>query len=255
MEKIRFILLVLVVYLFSQSFVFAKEQVIIYGDDNYPPYSFEKNREPKGIYVKVLKSAFSDMPDYNVTIKMVPWKRGLAYIKRGQGLALFPPYYSEKRKQWMLFSEPILKEQVIVFGTKEKLNGKAIWPEDFYGYKIGLNRGFGLYAVGGDKFGDACKAGKIKIQEANNNDQNLKKIKYGRIDFYINDRLIDISQYPSIKRGVVANINYGYLGFTKKNEIFSFKSDFIEKFNRSIKKMKESGEIKKIIETYLNRKN
>lgn len=244
----------MVVCLLSQSVVFAKEQVIIYGDNNYPPYSYEDNGMPKGIYVDVLNSAFSNMSDYNVTIKMLPWKRGLHYIKTGKGLALFPPYYADKRDPWMLFSEPILKEQVVVFGKSENLKGKTKWPEDFYGSKIGMNMGFNPFSMGGDAFGEACKAKKIKIEEANNNEQNFKKLERNRIDFYINDKMIDISPYPSIKRGIVAKTNYGYLGFTKKNENYNYKTDFIKKFNQNIKKMKKSGEIQKIIDKYMKKK-
>ena len=60
----------------------AKQEVLVYGDINYPPYSFEEDGKPKGIYVDILKAAFAHMPDYDVTIKMIPWKRGLEYIRK-----------------------------------------------------------------------------------------------------------------------------------------------------------------------------
>ena len=67
--------------LFSPSL--SKQEVLVYGDINYPPYSFEDEGQPKGIYVDILRSAFAKMRDYDVTIKMIPWKRGLEYIKKG----------------------------------------------------------------------------------------------------------------------------------------------------------------------------
>ena len=247
-----FLVSALVMVLLGQSTVFAKQQVIIYGDRNYPPYSYVKDGKPKGIYVEILESAFSKMSDYDVTIKMLPWKRGIEYVKQGKAVALFPPYYTEKRVPWMHYSEPILKEHIIVFGKSANIEGKTKWPEDFYGYMIGLNRGFNPYSMGGDKFGDACKTGKIRIDEANSTEQNLKKLEMDRIEFYINDKLINISSYPLIKRGVIANTNYGYLGFTKKGENYKFLPDFKKKFDQIIRKMKASKEIEKIADNYVN---
>jgi len=235
----------------SPVIVCAKQLVTIYGDNNYPPYSFQENDQPIGIYFDVLKLVFSKMPDYEVKVKMIPWKLGTSCLKRGECMALFPPYYVKDRLPWMQLSEPILKEDIVVFGKAEKLKGKASWPQDFMGFQFGLNRGFNTYGLGGDAFGDACKAGKIIIQEAKNNDHNLKKLEKGRIDFYLNDRLIDISKYPSIKRGIVVSSNYGHLGFTKKEENFKYLTDFKKKFNIIIKQIKASNQIEKIVQSYI----
>ncbi len=250
MVEKKFILLVLCV-LFMNSMLFAKQQVTIYGDDSYPPYSYKENNEAKGIYVDILKLAFSKMENYEIIIKMIPWKRGLKYIKQGEAFALFPPYHDKDRLLWMIFSEPILKEEIIVFGKDVNLKGKTKWPDDFYGYTIGMNRGFTPYGVGGAAFGDAYTAGKIKIEEANTTEQNLKKLVRDRFLFYIYDKLLDIGPYPSIKRGIVINTNDGHLGFTKKNVNYMFMSDFKDTFNQIIKNLKNSNEIHEIIEKYL----
>ena len=94
-----------------------------------------------------------------------------------------------------------------------------------------MNRGFNPTALGGVKFADACRSGKIRLLEANSTEQNLKKLEVDRIEFYLNDRLTDISSYPSIERGIIITTNYGHLGFTKENEEFQFLPDFRKKFN------------------------
>ena len=116
-----------------------KQKVVVYGDNGYPPYSYLENDVPKGVYVDILQTAFSRMSDYEVTIEMKPWKRGVHLVKSGKVMALFPPYYSDERTLWMNFSEPILQEQVVVFGKADNLAGKSKWPEDFYNSKIGMN--------------------------------------------------------------------------------------------------------------------
>ena len=243
-------LALLIVLVFS-PFLEAVQQVVVYGDNAYPPYSYEENGEPKGIYVDILRTAFSRMKEYKVEIKPIPWNRGIKDVKEGRSFALFPPYYTEKRDPWMLFSTPILQEKVIVFGIPEKLAGKTRWPEDFYGQRIGLNRGYNPFSMGGDDFGNAHQAGKIYIDEARNAKSNLKKLELDRIDFYINDQLTDISEHPLIVRGIVANINHGYLGFTKKTINFTYTEDFKKRFDFIIKQMISSGEVERILNDYL----
>ena len=250
MKRLSLLMLLLINFI-GHGIVYARQQVTIYGDDNYPPYSFAENDQPKGIYFEVLKLVFAKMPDYAVQIKMISWKRGLSCIKRGACLAIFPPYFAEKRLSWMMLSEPILEEKVIVFGKAEKLKGKIKWPQDFLNYQIGLNNGFSPHALGGNAFGEAFEAGKVIIQEAKNNDHNLRKLEMGRIDFYLNDRLIDISKYPSVKRGIVTNVNYGHLGFTRKDENFKYLYDFKQKFNTIIKEVKATNQIEIIVKKYL----
>ncbi|MDN3683072.1 transporter substrate-binding domain-containing protein [Vibrio tapetis subsp. quintayensis] len=245
--------LLLLIAMTALSFrVHAIQNVNIYGDDNYPPYSYSENGEPKGIYVDILREVFSDMLEFEVTIRMVPWKRGLRYIEQGKGFALFPPYYTEKRDPWMLFSESILKEEVVVFGKSEKLISKNNWPEDFYGTVIGLNRGYNPYSMGGHAFGEAVKAGKILTEEATNGDANLNKLAKGRIDFYINDRLIDISDYPSIQRGLTANTNDGYLGFTKITDDYPYLANFKAQFDQAILRLKRTDKIERIVQSYVD---
>lgn len=247
----KLIFLAVTLFLFTQSNLFAKQPVVIYGDSNYPPYSYLENNKPKGVYVEILEMAFSKMKDYDVTIKCIPWKRGMTYVKNGTAMALFPPYYTKERTPWMLFSEPILEEQVVVFGKAKNLKGKNKWPEDYYGFKFGWNRGFTTVGLGGAKFADACKSKKIKLWEMNGTTDGLKMIKRDWVTFYLNGKLTDISSYPSIKRGPVTATNNGYLGFTRKGQKFPFLTDFKNKFDKIIKEMKTSKEIEKIVNTYL----
>lgn len=248
MKRNPLILAVLGLLLFPFS-AGAAEKVTIYGDDGYPPYSYldSATNTPKGIYVEILQRAFAKMPEYEVEIKLYPWKRGLDMIQTGKGLAMFPPYFSEERSSWMDLSEPILAERIMVFGTAEKLKGKSKWPEDFYGSKIGLNAGFNPLSMGGKGFAEAIKEGKLILDEGKDNETCLKKMSAGRSDFYINDQLVDISAFPDIKRSEIeANRNHGHLGFTKKTDGFPYLADFKTKFDKIIKEMKASGEIDKI---------
>jgi len=251
MKKIKPLMLTFFVFFFYVGFLQAREVVLI-GDDGYPPYSYQENGKAKGIYVDVIKKVFDKIDGYEVKFKMLPWKRCIDNIKKGKNIAFFPPYYSKARLTWIDFSEPILEEQTIIFGKKTKLAGKKKWPEDFYNSTIGLNDGFNPETMGGKKFSLAVKMGLIKVEEARNNYLNLRKMMKDRIDFYINDKLIDISKFPDIKRGLAVKTNWGYLGFTKKDfEFSSYFNDFKIKFNDALKELKKTSEINNIIESYI----
>ena len=84
--------LLLVLGLVWTTSVFSQIDVTVYGDDSYPPYSYVENGKLTGIYTAILKKVFSQMPDYNVSIHSIPWKRGLAEIEQGKIFALYPPY-------------------------------------------------------------------------------------------------------------------------------------------------------------------
>ena len=238
----------------------ATTDVVIYSDDSYPPYSYKDGDVAKGAYVAVLKKVFPKMKEYNVRIEPVPWKRGLSYVEEGEGLAIFPPYYRPKERPWMQFSEPILTETVVVFcRDKVMKKDRPAWPEDYYGLIIGRNTGF---SIGGEKFEQAVKAGKINMVEYKSNAQNILTMAKSRMDCYVNDKVSILWELKQLKgagkyseggedaklvEGATIASETGHLGFTAKDS-FPFKNDFLQKFNAILAEMKKSGEIQKIID-------
>lgn len=240
-----------IMVLATSSLAPAAEKVTVYGDDSYPPYSYldPNSKTPAGIYVEILQAIFAKMPDFQVTIELLPWKRGLNMIEVGQALAMFPPYASADRDPWMVLSQPILPELIVVYGTEEKLRGKSQWPEDFLGSTIAVNSGFTTLGLGGQAFDDAIKAGKIILDDQGKSNSNcLKKLAAGRVDFYINDRLIDISETPEVKRSeIVTQENHGHLGFTRRTDKFPSAEKFRATFNEALQEAKQSGIIDEVL--------
>ncbi|MDN3611799.1 substrate-binding periplasmic protein [Vibrio ostreicida] len=243
-------------------------KVLVYGDDAYPPYSYVEDGVAKGIYSDILRRVFEDLPEYDVTLVPIPWQRGLKMLKVGQGFALYPPYYySDKRAYIYPYSQPILDEEVVVFCNQESLQGrpKNNWPTDYFGLTVGVNEAF---ALGGNQFWDAVKAGKINLVEAKGNRPNLLNLHDKKTDCYINDRisiLWEISQManenllpsdwqPTL--GAIVSAEQGYLGFTNQApQAFPYKKDFVDKFNTALITLQQQGEIQKIINSYFDSTN
>ena len=240
----------IIVSILITTSIYASQTVELAGDMNYPPYSYIENGVAKGIYVDILKEAFSKMPSYNIKFNMMAYKRAIAMTKRGKIIGFFPPYYGIERTKWTKFSEPILAETTIVFAKEKMLENKTNYPEDFYGKTVCLNRGFNQSLLGGDKFAKAINEKKLKLLEANDNKACLNRVKMGLADFYINDQLIDTSKFPKIKKGMPTKKNFGHVGFTLKESNYPFMKDLQQKFNDTIIQMEKSGKIDEILKKY-----
>ncbi|MDN3611704.1 substrate-binding periplasmic protein [Vibrio ostreicida] len=238
----------------------ASTNVTVYGDDSYPPYSYVESGRVTGIYTVILEAVFSKMPDYNVTIKGVPWKRGLSEAEGSKIFALYPPYKRPEQRPYMEYDTPILDEKVVVVCQKSVLSSpKPNWPGDYMGMTIGINSGF---AAGGDEFKAAVAAGKIKRSETKGTPKNLLKLIAGRIDCYINDslstqwelkKLQNEGKYDgqSVVEGAIISSEQGFLGFVTDGSSYPYKADFKAKYDKALKEMKQSGELDKIVKDFI----
>lgn len=82
----------------SMPAAYAGQKVILFGDDDYAPYSYMEDGEFTGMYVDILKKAALKLaPAYEVEWQPRPWKRGLAEMESGSAFGLFPPGLKKER--------------------------------------------------------------------------------------------------------------------------------------------------------------
>jgi len=242
------------------SQAYAVEKVELYGDSAYPPYSFVEDGQFKGLYIDILQAAAKRLQaDYAIELIPVPWKRGLAYLETGRGLALFPPGLKKERDFIAPYSVPLFRETVVVFCNEAVMQSHPKrFPEDFIGRIMGVNAGFLL----SERLTQAAKAGKIEIDAAPNNDSNLKKLAIKRIDCYVSDRgaaLYSAKQLRAKDGNFTLNLQEAailsgedtYLGYSRHYNA-AYKQDFIKKMDATLSDMKSKGEIDKIIKAYFN---
>ncbi len=258
----------LLTFLFSlyPARLFAATDVVVYADESYPPYSYVEQGQLKGIYPEILKRVFELMPSYQIQIRPVAWKRGLALLESGQGFALFPPYFRSKERPYMSYSDPILLEETAAFCLAEVVTQKKRenWPDDFYHLRIAVNNGF---AVGGSRFDEAVQKNLIQRDEGPGNRSNLLKLLNKRVDCYINDRLAILwelnriyTERPDLEKNtrlidmLTLNQEAGYLAYTNQQaQLYPYKTDFNEQFNRALLVLKKQGEIARIYQRYVGR--
>ncbi|RED54254.1 substrate-binding periplasmic protein [Aestuariispira insulae] len=251
-------------------FIFAghsasAEPVIVefVAEENYRPYSYLEGGLPKGIYVRILTAAFAKMTDFDVSFRMLPWKRAIALIESGDALAIIPPYYKPEERPFMKpYSEPILLEKVAVFCRASHLQqDKSAWPDDYFGLRIANNRG---YLSPGPVFFDAVEQGNIELNEVTSAVHGLKMLIQGRVDCYINDaqairwelaRLQSRGEYDPVQvriiQGAIASGEWGYVGFTDRdNGRFAYKDALVRQLNEVLRQMKADGQIDRIVERF-----
>lgn len=229
----------------------AAEELIICGDDAYPPYSYLEEGKPAGIYVDIMNAILKKMDNYNVKIILRPWKRALLLAEKNEIFAIFPPYFRPETRPWLVqYSNPILKEDYTIICRKEVFADypRNIWPDDYKNLTIGINHGFAIPGLQS-----------LRYEEAKDGETNFKKMLNGRIDCYANDSnaLVFYSQQlgkdaARLQFGVKISSEDGYLAVTEAKPA-AFRTAFLEQFNIELQKLRATGELDFIIRSYFIR--
>ena len=242
----------------------AAVPLVIYGDDDYPPYSYVENGRMKGIYTEIVREATQSMPRYGVQLRPVPWKRGVLMLQTGDAFALYPPYSWRSERPYVRYSVPLLMEQLVVLCNQGVLARRKLqqWPADYAGLHLGVNAGFLLGDAG---LMTSLRAEKIVLDPAKGTRTNLLKLMRGRIDCYVSDRLSAQWELQRIRRegppgtpmqaiqetAQLAS-QQGHLGFTvRRPATYPYRDDFIEQFNAAIVRMQNNGAIRRIVDRAL----
>ena len=205
------------------------------------------------------------MPGYRVSIRPVPWPRGLAALEKGTAFALLPPYYRPVERPWMDYSRPILEESVVAFVRSELAQQRAIedFPAAYAGLRIGLNRGFNIIAA--PDYKRMLAAGQVQQSYASDNRTNLLQLKRQRIDVYINDRLSILWELQQMRdqdllgnagldwlvEGPRLSSEHGHLGYTRLNpQAYAYKQDFMQRLDQVLLDLEADGSIARLAAHY-----
>jgi polar amino acid transport system substrate-binding protein len=241
--------------------------VTIHVDDQYRPFSFVEKGVAKGIYINVLKRAFSKMPAFKVTLLPVPWRRGKRLMEMGQGYGLFPAFYHGHDWPYLYpYSLSFYSEKVIVVCTDKVLaQPRKHWPSDYKALIIGNQAGFDGF--GGDRFRGLVEQGQIQYKEVNSPLVLIGMLSMKRFDcIMIEERSFDYEfdrfkrsadydqkRHSQLKKGAVIGIDPVYIGYSQpavKSGKHPYDLQFRRTFDSVIYQMQRSGEISRIMDAY-----
>lgn len=250
-------------FLITSTLYAAPINVTIYTDDANRPYSYKEKGEAKGIYVSIIKAVFDKMPDYDVTIKPVPWKRGKKMMEEGDGLGLSTAYFHGHDWPYLYpYSLPYASDILNVYCSKETLKkARPNWPEDYQNLTVGRPSGFGGW--GGPKFDEMVNNKTIILKESKGALTQIMKLGAKRVDCIIMENTsFNLELKNAIKSGTFkadwekpvpgAEISRNdiYIGYSKKaiqEGKYPFHLDFRQQFDAIIFQMERSGEVNKIL--------
>lgn len=236
----------------------AQQTVILYGDDDYAPYSYVENGVFKGMYIDILRQAANRMPGYRLDLQPRPWKRGLAALEQGQVFGLFPPGRKTERSYVQPYSAMLYRESVVLFCHDAVMHiARTHFPDDFAGLTIGVNTGFLL----SEKLMAPARHGVLRLEAAKGNEANLKKLALRRIDCYASDR--GAARHTARKlRGELEHYGFQlrevlelsseatYIAYSARNTP-AYKADFIEQMNAALLALRNNGQMTRIEQAYL----
>ena len=122
--------------------------------------------------------------DYSVDIDFYPWARAVHLTESANEYdGIFPIYYSAVRARWLNCSSSIGRSPL---GFAERSKAPVAWSTlaDLRAYKIGVVRDY----VNTEDFDSMVASGRIAVDAANSDAQNLQKLAHGRIDLAVIDR-------------------------------------------------------------------
>ncbi|NDV21340.1 ABC transporter substrate-binding protein [Desulfovibrio sp. JC022] len=245
------ILTILLVILFSTGTSCFAQEVIV-PLNHYPPWRIINNRQISGINIE-LTDALLQKINLKATYVVRPWKRAQWMMKKGTADLMSGLLNHNERKEYMEFLEPPYKtESSKAFYILKGSTTKITCYEDLYRYRIGVTLGTKFFP----KFDHDAELKKDMGKDASN---NFQKLEAGRIDTFIltetvGDYLIHKLGYQDkVKKAdyVYSKPLAVYFAVSKKSPL----AERVPELNTVLKKMVESGEMKKTIDRFLTNLN
>lgn len=255
-KQAQFMILLICTIIFTKESVADEPLKVV--TFNYPPYEYEENNEIKGIAVEIIQEIFSRMGQ-PIIIDVLPFSRGIEYIKHKDSDAMFTFYHKKEREEFAYYSKEVVIDQTVALFVHE--NSSIVYDGDLS--KLSQYE-FGLVSFSyGKKFDDAVKNKVITLFErVPNAKMNIKKFLERRFEILPSDRIIAYYYYndlvtqntensfPKMKelKPPVQTIP-SYVGFAKKEKLIVIRN----KLDAILSQMKKDGTYNKIINTTIKK--
>jgi len=253
LEKLTKAALYLTMFLFSSSII-ASDDVIKFCEDPWPPYTIgvETGEPTGGVATDIIKEIFRRIGK-KVDLRLYPWTRCLNQMKTGERDALMLLTKNKQRQTYMVYSDKIFENRDLIWYKKNRKGGPIEWSsfKDLRNFTIAKSSGYNY----GDKYIEAEKKYKFKVDVAYSDKFGFSKILYDRVDiFFCNEAAAKemFKTNPKFKgkfqyaKKPLKTVDL-FLAISKKSKAVAL----IPQINNTISDMKKDGTIKKIINKYI----
>jgi polar amino acid transport system substrate-binding protein len=241
--KKMFATVILAALLFLPGIALAEK--VLFVSTDWPPYVMSENGKPSGIDTEIVLELCKRL-GIEADIQVLPWKRALKNVEKGEADAIFAVRHNEERAAFLYYpSEPLNIEKTVIIAGKGS-GIKVTGLDDLKGKSVGTVRGYTY-----DPKFDTHK--EIEKIDCNDDAELVKVFTKGRVPLAASCDEITL-KYLCKKAGVetetvyVLNETPSYIGFSKaKGE--KGKS-LCDKFSEALRQLKKEGFIEKVQSKY-----
>lgn len=216
-------------------------------DIGAPPFFDLHDGRPVGIYPTIVEAIFKDAGEPYTAVP-APFVRVLANVDNGSwgaGGILKTPARLLKYD----FSDYIHIESVVAYYDQRRpISVERL--ADLTGKRVGILRGWSY----GEAFDTTVTGLDIRVEAVRADEVNFRKLQLGRLDVVlvleeVGTELMATGKFPDVVRSrLYIRQNPSYIAFNKK----SGRSALLKKLNKSIARLRASGQLSALVRQYLN---
>lgn len=208
----------------------------------WPPF-YGSELPDNGFMTEIVVEAF-DRAGYGTDVSFLPWKRAFEGTRDGKYDALFTMWYRKEREEHFIFSDPLPSNE-LVFLVRAGEDGTFDGYDGLKGKTIGVVRGYAAPP--------GFEEAKLKVSEARDDEENLRKLLRGRVDMALTDRIVaqhiintkmadDAEGFGWMEPPVHVDVQYMVVP-----KAIDGSAELMGAFNASLAEMTEDGTLKTIM--------
>ncbi len=227
------------------------ERISIVSSNYYPHYGEELPQQ--GAVLEIIRRAFA-LQGVETNITFMPFARAYREAQTANYTALAAPWYDEVRTQYFFYSEPLYPNHLVFFKKKHR-------QITYQNYQDLAQQGYRLAVVQGYSQPQGLLESGLKIEKVASDQQMFQMLALDRVDLVIADRLNGMYQLqrylPQQQHNFdwlhpAAEIRPMYLMLSRQD---NRSEELLNRFNRGLKQLKESGQYQQIIDDLLPQHN
>lgn len=244
--------ILLFTFLFSLSNAQAQsKRVLFVSPEEVPPKIFREKGKLKGTYVDTIKVICARLK-LTPVFEQYPWARAIAMVKNGKADAIFPPFKTPERLEYLYFpNEPMSYTRNALFARKvRKITVRSL--EDLKGLVVGINDQYSY----GPSFDSYKKL--LALDYSRNEEMQINKLTHeGKVRMDVAAASEEVFKYLSKKMGLSKDLEMiyvisetpSYVAFSRANGEDGKK--LADDFNRVLLQLKKEGILDSIRDSYL----
>lgn len=218
-------------------------QEAICFDTRNPPFMFETEAGPEGLYPRLFIEALR-RAGIAADLMSVPWPRALEGLLAGKN-GVGGIYKTVDRGAVCDFSAPFYEERLAIYSRKGD-DFSFVSIESLYGKTVGVIAGWAY----SEEFSQAAASGKIDAEPSSGDYLNIRKLSNGRLDAVL--AILESGDLAVREMGAEGRIlrsprlfatNKVYLAFNKSAR----RRPALDRFDKAVASMKEDGTFDRIV--------